>query len=403
MTLELNQVAAQLKTIGTSLAQQNSARSEATKEARALLQKFSTRYTALNDRLKQAEKVQKTLRFGWVGAAPTNEALAQAYPLPPCPERITVIASDGSQILPDSHAITLYYLINVGSIVYRHGSNQKPEPHNPKPILCYNQADLLDEFSNLISPGEIGAKRDLAEVEILTRLAPAYTRANTEPVVTLIDGQLTLRVIDLPFNRQKQYQAEYIEMLTNLQETQAIVAAYVDRPRSTFVLSLMHLASLKPEAITEETLRQNPFRTLTDLDLFNDLLKPGQRSAIFMTKTKAIEKYSQAGHPLYFFYLNVSQSAAPHLARIEIPGWVATNPHLLNDLHAVLVRQARLTGGYPYVLARADELAVISNEEREAVELMLAIEMRRHNLIPEMSLKQRNKNAFRAGKESFKL
>ena len=57
----------------------------------------------------------------------------------------------------------------------------------------------------------------------------------------------------------------------------------------------------------------------------------------------------------------------------------------------------------PTVLARADELAVISSEEREAVELMLAVEMRQQGLAPEISLKQRNKNAYRFGRESFRL
>ena len=123
MTLELNQVAPQVKAMGRSLAEQSPIRDEAGQTARALLQQFSTEYTALNERIKLAEKVQQKLRFDWVGAAPTNEALGKIYPLPSCPEQVTVIASDGSQILPNRHAITLYYLINIGSIVYRHGSN----------------------------------------------------------------------------------------------------------------------------------------------------------------------------------------------------------------------------------------------------------------------------------------
>jgi len=155
MTLELNQVAPQVKELGRSLAEQSPLRDEAGQTARALLQQFSTQYTALNQRIALAEKVQQKLRFDWVGAAPTLEALSQAHPLPPCPARLTVIASDGSQILPSRHAITLYYLVNVGSIVYRHGSNQKPETYHPKPLLYYAPEDILDEQGRLISPGEV--------------------------------------------------------------------------------------------------------------------------------------------------------------------------------------------------------------------------------------------------------
>src|SRR5262245_31052651 len=126
MTLELNQLASQVKAMGQSLDKQITARKEAAEKARELLHQFSIQFTALTERIALAENIQATQRFDWVGAAPTAEALAQAYPLPPCPERITVIASDGSQILPDRHGITLYYLVNVGSIIYRHGSNLKP-------------------------------------------------------------------------------------------------------------------------------------------------------------------------------------------------------------------------------------------------------------------------------------
>lgn len=389
--------------MGQSLAQQGKERNKAVEEARLLLQQFSTDQTALHERVELAERVQQKLRFDWVGAAPTNEALAEAYPLPPGPERVTVIASDGSQIMPDRHAITLYYLINVGSIVYRHGSNSKPQTHNPKPLLGYEPEDMHDEQGRLIAPAEISARRDLAELKVLTDLAPAYTRKGAEPVITLIDGQLSLRVIDLPFDRQEKYQNQYLEMLNRLRESRALPAGYIDRPRSTFVLALLHLASLAPEAITEEALRHNPFRHLTDLDLF-DFLEPGQRSAIFAFKAKGMEKYGQAGHGVHFFYLNVASSeAGTYLARVEIPAWLVADPQAVDALHATIVRQARLTGGYPYVLARADELAVISSEEREAVELMLAIEMRRQDLIPQISLKQRNKNAYRfSRRESFR-
>jgi hypothetical protein len=402
MTLELNQVAPQVKAMGRSLAEQSPARNEAVQKAQALLQQFSAEYTALDERIKLAESVQQKLRFDWVGAAPTAEALAETHPLPPCPARVTVIASDGSQILPNRHTITLYYLINIGSIVYRHGSNRKPDTYNPKPLLCYAPEDLFDEQGRLISPGEVNVKRDLAELKVLIELAPAYTRVGTEPVITLIDGQLTLRVIDLPFDQQKKRQDEYIKMLDSLRETKALVAGYVDRPRSTFALNLMHLASLEPQAITEESLRQTPFRHLTDLDLF-DFLGPGERSAIFGIKGKNYENYGQAGHAVHFFYLNVGHNEnAPQLARIEIPAWIAADPQAIDTLHAAIVRQARITGSYPYVLSRAHELAVISAEEREAVEMMLAVEMRRQGLIPTLSPKQFNKTLL-TNKEGFKL
>ncbi len=402
MTLELNQVASQVKAMGHNLAQQEFNRNQDLHQAQTLLSQFATEFTELDNYIKRADKIQQSQRFGWVGAAPTNETLNSSHPLPPCPEKITVIASDGSQILPDQHAITLYYLINAGSIVYQHGSNQKPHIYNPSPILYYQTDDILDDQGRLISAGEVNIKRDLAELKVLANLAQAYTKPNNQPVVTCMDGQLTLRVIDLPFNQQQGYQDEYIGMLNTILESQALIAGYIDRPRSTFVLALLHLAHLGLENITEDALRHNTFRTLTDVDLFN-FLGPGQRSAIFTVKAKGLEKYTQSGHGIHFFYLNVSKNTnLPTIARVEIPAWVATKPTSLNNLHAVLVRQARLNGNYPYVLARAHELAVVTNEEREAVDMMLAIEMLRLGLTPTLSPKQYNKTLL-TSRESFRL
>ena len=54
--------------------------------------------------------------------------------------------------MPDQHAIFPYYLINIGSITYRHGSNRKPDTYNPAPVLNY---EPFDEHGRLISAAEI--------------------------------------------------------------------------------------------------------------------------------------------------------------------------------------------------------------------------------------------------------
>ena len=53
---------------------------------------------------------------------------------------------------------------------------------------------------------------------------------------------------------------------------------------------------------------------------------------------------------------------------------MADDPAKLGMLHAVLVDQCRIMGAkpYPYLLHRAHETAVVSNEEKLQVEQMLA-------------------------------
>ena len=396
MSLKLNQVTPQVKAMGRSLAKQIPEQGEALHLAQALLRQFSVEFDALYDRIGRAEQVAQTQRFGWVGAAPAGEAIAEHHPLPACPEQLTVIASDGSQIMPDQHAIFPYYLINIGSITYRHGSQRKPDTYNPPPVLNF---DPFDEQGQLISPAEINVQRDMAELAVLIdRLQPLD--ADAQPVVTLLDRQLALRVIDLPFDQQESRQDQYIALLDTLRERGALVAGYVDRPRSTFVLALLQLAALEVATITEEKLRAIPFRGLTDIDLF-DTLAPGERSAVFKLTAKGLAKYDYAGHGVHFFYLNVSRSQTPVLARVEIPAWLIADSAAVDLLHAAVVRQARIIGGYPYVLARADELAVISSDERAAVEMMIAVEMRRQGLVPALSAKQQHKNLFRFSRRRF--
>ena len=67
--------------------------------------------------------------------------------------------------------------------------------------------------------------------------------------------------------------------------------------------------------------------------------------------------------------------------RVEIPKWVAEDKEKLNLLHSVLVEQCRMMGSrpYPYLLHRAHETAVVKGEEKQQIEQMLTIELRKNN------------------------
>ncbi len=359
--------------------------------ARELLHTHADNFSFLHGQVAAAEKASKGVRFNWLGAAPTDETLDATFAPPPAPARATVIASDGSQIHPDQHAVALYYLVNVGVIAYRHGSNTTPEIYSDA-RLFFEDDDLLTEQGLLISGSVVNAKRDVAEVEILARFAPAY--AADETIIALIDGQLSLHMMELSGKEQSQYRREYLTHLDALRTHGATIAAYIDRPRSGFVLSLLHIATLETTAITENALRHNPFARLTDAQLFGKL-PPGHRTAVFRQRSKNNADYAQAGHAVHFFYLNTGSANVPNIARVEIPEWVATDTERLNTLHTMLLKQAAISGGYPYVLARAHELAIIPPDQREALDTMLAVSLRKAGVRNVgVSLKQANKNAL---------
>ena len=67
---------------------------------------------------------------------------------------------------------------------------------------------------------------------------------------------------------------------------------------------------------------------------------------------------------------------------------------MLDNLHAVLVSQCGMIGAraYPYLLHRAHETAVVSQEDKEQVTQMIVHELQRRGLeVPGMSAKQYNK------------
>jgi hypothetical protein len=120
---------------------------------------------------------------------------------------------------------------------------------------------------------------------------------------------------------------------------------------------------------------------VTDRWLFGDrqnpLLGPGQRSAVFALQSRA-EKSYQGVLSLHFFYVNVGSEGHPWIARVEVPKWVAGDLEKLGLLHAVLIDQCRTMGPkpYPYLLHRAHETAVVSQDEKAQVEALLLRELR---------------------------
>ncbi len=177
----------------------------------------------------------------------------------------------------------------------------------------------------------------------------------------------------------------YLGHLDRLRAAKAAVAGYIDRPRSADVLALLHLAMLPKEQINEERLRGSPFRGLADRSLFARFLPDGHRSAVFIEGSRLNRDFEKHHHQVGFFYLHTA--ASEPIARVEVPEWVAQNPAMMGLVHAALLEQAASTGGFPYPLVRAHELAVITQNERREFERLLSGAMQRHGMQARVSQK----------------
>ncbi len=392
MSLELNKLTREVNALGASVAQRLDALAERLPQAQAGLEAIGAADDAL------LRKIELARRFRWAGAIPTAEPVNARYPAPPAPARYTAIAADGSQIYPDRHGVALYYLINTGSIVFRAGLAQAPSTAST-PEVFYEDADLYEEEGRQKPSELIDAERDRRELAELARLAAAEVQAAAEaraaPTVALLDNGLLLYlslVIADPNVIREKIDA-YVDELDRLRDSGAAVAGVVDRPRAANVVRLLHLNGLAEREIREEALRDlgPDYAGLTDGMLF-EALKPGERSALFVHASPNNDiYYRERGHTIYFFYLNAGRPGKDALLRVEVPEWVANDPARLGLVHGTLMAQCATTDGFPYVLMRAHELAVVTVGERRAFEEMVMGALIRRRLKAGVSQKAQGK------------
>lgn len=396
MALELAKVTPQIKDMALRLTEYNNQLADRVSEAEQRLHTYSEQLTMLREKVDRATRED----LGWRGARPADqgEPLARCHPCPPCPQRATLIATDGSQIAPNRHASALYYLINVGGIIIQHGSGHPPTLLK-QPDLVYEPTQVQTSDLHPVPSGLVNSKRDLTEFQFLADLA--WNHRDVPPLVALSDGGLLFwsALEGLSDGEQADYQRRYLNALTKLHDAGASVAGYVDRPLSTGVISLLHLAALRPSEMSKAALATHgPLQGVSDAALFARLLAPGDRSSLFITwspRNVEFKTYSPS-HEVFFFYLNLASNDPPVLARVEVPRWVAENGRTLDQLHALLLHQARqLIPPYPYILARADELAVVSNEEKKHLDYLIELELQSRQRIPHSSAKLQSKEIVR--------
>ena len=154
---------------------------------------------------------------------------------------LSIVAGDGSQIYPDSHGIALYYLINIGTIVFRHGSGQAPIVNTYPTVSSEVESPSDDE---IISGPVVNARRDVGELTRIADLALAES-ANATSTVALMDGTLALWVqtAAIPEAEQDRVQRDYLQQLDRLREAHLPIGAFLSRPRSTNVTQLAYLAT----------------------------------------------------------------------------------------------------------------------------------------------------------------
>jgi hypothetical protein len=385
MSLDFQQVRQQVRQLGESAPQRESRLQVLRQQARRLLESHAHELDSLRQKVQAVVRAyDPSIRC----AMPAAEPLNAHFRLPPLPARLVLLAADGSQIFLDRHAAVEYFLVNIGTLQMSYGGAQSPSI-TVQSDLYYG--DDLHVSGAYPSEEKVSLLRDLHERQKLVEHIPG-------DVITLTDGRLELwgaspqeaggEASQPPEARSLE---AFLAALERLQVAGATAAGYVDKPSEDYVVRLLEVASLPVEQA-----RQRPLLGVRDIDLFRSLLAPGERSAVFEVQTRFANIYRRrnASFAPYFFYLNVGRPGHPWLARVDMLAWVAADAQRLDGLHAVLVHQCAMLGTrpYPYALHRAHEIARVTPDEKDQLEMMITNELRKHGILVEESNKQFLKN-----------
>jgi hypothetical protein len=369
MSLDLNQIINQIQSMAAYFKLQDSSKSKKLDYALETIHKEAADFERLNDKIKTAKTT-------WLVPGLRESIDISKSPVK-CPDNHVVIATDGSHIDVDRHQSSHCFLINIGHVILQYGDNPAASLFN-KPGLFFRDEDMVisspDKKQVPIEGQLLGIKRSVEESR---GLLESIEVLNTNlPVLALLDGTLVLwglAVQDYPdYVIDDLLVKGFLKTLENIKkrsQTNVIgLASYISFPRSTEVVNALRLAVCPHDNVNCDKYcsGNNVERAcdrvagLMDRDILNELLHPGDRSAIFSSRSSIVEKY-YGGNRICFFYIKLQDE----ICRVEVPEWIANREEIVKFIHSAILSQCELGFGYPVSLMEAHEQAVVTGADRE--------------------------------------
>ena len=393
MPLNYLEIRKQVKEFGNYTADNQENTKEALAHLRQLLEEYADRQDEVCAQVELTRKKHPSLRC----ALPAEHALNRVFDQPDfqIPDMF-LLASDGSQIFPDSHGIVDYGVVNTGLLVMRYHTEKAPDVLT-KTTMYYPGVAPFDKID--LSESMISFLRDVDERCFLTDnilgVQIDFARENDGvliPILGLTDGPLDLFAkpetgmdqSELEFNR-------YLDSLRALHDKEEMIAGYINRPRGAMLVRTLELMETGEDRLTSRQPLEREYAGISDIMLFAHLLKPGQRSGIFKLVSKNSPKYAGDKNRklgLHFFYINVgfwrsNGTPVDAFARVEIPEWIAIDEHKVALIHQILIEQSRILGTlpYPYLLHRAHETAIVRFAEKEELDRLITAAMMTNGVV----------------------
>lgn len=397
MPLDLAQIVAQIKGMTAMLRVREPEKQERLRSALDIFHSQAAEFDSLKPRIESSKTT-------WLVAGLGGKIDLHQSP-PVCPQDFIVLASDGSHIDVDRHRSTRCFVINIGLVRLQYG--QTPDAQ----LSSFPSLYFEDEEVTISAPAEgtrqeiiegqlLAAKRSVEECRQLAKLAGELE--GNLPVVALVDGSLILwglagqtypdfvvrALLDNSF-------LKHLDEIRRLsQKRQLAVASFISFPRSTDVVNVLRLAVCPYQPVDCDRHCASGFQQrecdivagVLDRDLFNRFLAPGERSAIFTSRSSVVARHYGV-HQVNFFYIKVDEE----VARVEVPRWVVEDGKLVELVHAVVLDQCRRGQGYPVALSEAHEKAVVTTADREQFWQLVEHSLAEERLLLRSSAKSKSK------------
>jgi len=267
-----------------------------------------------------------------------------------------IVSVDGSQVYPDRHQGTSCYLINIGSVVIHYGSPVNPVTFNSRPTVfvstdgeCYQEANIHEVINC--------RRQELELVGGLTVMRSVQER--NKATLLLFDGSLVFWNLEAKDSVLTDlFLPNYLATLYQLYQSRSMYAGYISLPKSRELVNLVRLALCDFDV--DNTQLYDVIDPVVDATIASFFLTPHTRTGVFCNNATISRLYPDALRP-HFFYLHVGEE----IGRVEIPGWIAADEVLVNQVASLILDQSIKGAGYPVALAEAHEQAVVKGPDRD--------------------------------------
>ncbi len=272
----------------------------------------------------------------------------------------TVAAVDGSQVYASRGYSVPIGLAQAGLIVNRHTGTDGFSSSCRLSIVSPRE---FEEYGGMsaYSTVPVSLKRHQLECGAIIDFM-----RSTPGGIVFFDGSLVLSFISqLEEKARERYAASIIELMEASEDTRTPVIAYTDMSLNKDIVTMMrHYYGL------QRTTR------LVDVFLLDGMLKWGDRTRAFLSdredrdvknKKSTLDLYGPYRDSVAFFYI---QSGGGLPSKIEVPRWVCEE-RLVDSIADVVRAECIIRPGYPDIIHRAHEYAMISQAEADQFNRML--------------------------------